>query len=163
MERSIKSLYEQSLAASESEKTALVAQLEQLPARSDAAQAFAMLASAGMRIAALTNGSESSTTSLLDRAGLLQSVEQVVSVDEVKLLKPRHEVYEHAAKKMKVEPGELVLIAAHPWDVNGAKAAGLITAYLSADRPYPDAMRAADVEGGTLIDVVQRVLELRSV
>ena len=149
------------MTAPETEKTALVKQLEQLSARPDALQAFEMLKREGVRIAALTNGSISSTKSLLERAGLLDLVEHVISVDEVKLSKPRREVYEHAAQTMKVEPGELALLAAHPWDVNGAKAAGLTTAYLSAERPFSDAMRTPDVEGATLVEAVQRLLEVQ--
>ena len=153
-------LAEQGLTAPEGEKTALVKQLEQLSARPDALQAFEMLKREGVRIAALTNGSKSSTRSLLEQSGLLDLVERVISVDEVKLSKPRREVYEHAAQTMKVEPGELALLAAHPWDVNGAKAAGLATAYLSAERPFSHAMRTPDVEGATLVEAVQRLLEL---
>lgn len=154
-------LFEQRLSAPESEKAALVQQLGQLPARPDALQAFEALTDAGVRIAALSNGSKSSTTALLEQAGLLPLVEHVVSVDEVKLSKPRREVYEHAAREMRVEPGALALVAAHAWDVNGAKAAGLTTAYLSADRPFSSVMRSPDVEGGTLVEAVQRILELR--
>ena len=112
-----------------------------------------------MEVLALSNGSPSLTKHLLDTAGLRTLVAHVVSVDDVKLSKPRPEVYLHAAKVAKVHPGELALVAAHAWDVHGAKSAGLATAYLSADRPFSDAMPAPDVSADTLPELVAALLE----
>jgi 2-haloacid dehalogenase len=47
--------------------------------------------------------------------------------------KPAPETYLTAARLLDVEPGELMLVAAHPWDLAGARAAGLRTAFV--DRP----------------------------
>lgn len=59
-----------------------------------------------------------------------------------------------------MKPVELALVAAHPWDINGAAAAGLVTGYLAADRPYSRAMRTPDVEAGTLPELARRLVEL---
>ena len=41
------------------------------------------------------------------------------------------EVYLKTCKKMKIKPERTLMIAAHGWDINGAKLAGLKTAYIT--------------------------------
>jgi len=153
-------LAEQGLEAPASERKALVKQLVTLGARDGTREAFALLIEAGIPVMALSNGAKSSTKALLERAELSHLVEEVVSVDEVKLAKPRAEVYIYAADKAGIEPAELALVAAHPWDINGAAAAGLVTAYLTADRPYSRAMRAPDKEASTLPELARQLIAI---
>jgi 2-haloacid dehalogenase len=153
-------LAEQGLEAPAHQRKALVKQLESLDPRAGAREAFGLLADAGIPVMALSNGARSSTKALLARADLSDLVAEIVTVDEVKLAKPRTEVYVHAAEKAGVEPAALALVAAHPWDINGAAAAGLVTAYLSADRPYSKAMRTPDMEADTLTELAERLAAL---
>lgn len=153
-------LAEQGLDAPAHERKALVKQLETLDARNGAREAFSLLADAGIPVMALSNGAKSSTKALLARAELIDLVQEVVSIDEVKLAKPRREVYVFAAEKAGVDLAELALVAAHPWDINGAAAAGLVTAYLAADRPYSLVMRKPDMEALTLPEIVHRLVAL---
>lgn len=153
-------LAEQGLEASVHERKALVKRLETLDARDGTRDAFALLTDAGIPVMALSNGAKNSTKTLLERAGLGDLVEEVVSVDEVKLSKPRAEVYLHAAEKAGVKPDELALVAAHPWDINGAAAAGLITAYLAADRPYSRVMHTPDIGASALPELVRQLIAL---
>ncbi len=153
-------LAEQGLDAPAHERKALVKQLEMLDARNGAREAFSLLAQAGIPVMALSNGASSATKALLARAELSDLVQEIVSVDEVKLAKPRAEVYFHAADRAGIKPPELALVAAHPWDVHGAAAAGLIAAYLSADRPYSRAMRSPDMEAFTLPELARRLAAL---
>lgn len=153
-------LAEQGLEVSAHERKALVKQLETLDTRAGTRDTFAVLVGAGIPVMALSNGAKNSTKTLLERAGLGELVKEIVSVDEVKLAKPRTEVYLHAADKAGIAPAELALVAAHPWDINGAAAAGLVTAYLTADRPYSRAMRAPDLEGSTLPEIARRLIAL---
>ena len=153
-------LAEQGLTASTHERKAVVKQLEELDAREGAREAMTLLAEAGIAIVALSNGAKSSTAKLLKHAALDDLVAEIVSVDEVKLAKPRVEVYHHAAERIGVSPKEMALFAAHPWDINGAAAAGLVTAYLAADRPFSRVMRKPDLQGETLPDLARQILEL---
>ena len=57
----------------------------------------------------------------------------LLSAELARAYKPAPEVYRTAARLLGVEPGELMLVAAHPWDLQGARAAGLRTAFV--DRP----------------------------
>ena len=143
-------LGEQDLAPPRAARRALLAQFRYLPARPDAREALDLVARARMRAILLTNGSEASTRHLLQQSGLDRLVERVVSVDEVRLFKPRREVYAQAARLCRVPLPRMALIAVHPWDINGAKAAGCIGAYVTADRPFASTMRAPDLQASSL-------------
>lgn len=153
-------LAKQGLEASARDRKALVKRLETLDARQGAREAMTILTEAGIAVVALSNGAKSSTETLLERAGLDDLVAQVVSVDEVKLAKPRVEVYRHAAEKVGLRPAELALVAAHPWDIHGAAAAGLVTAFLSADRPVSQALRKPDLQAETLPALAEKLTAL---
>ncbi|HEY0790368.1 MAG TPA: hypothetical protein VGD78_04820 [Chthoniobacterales bacterium] len=59
----------------------------------------------------------------------------------------------------KKQPGELALIAAHDWDVDGASKAGLTTCYLVRNQPRGfSAMNAPDASGRSLPEVVRSLL-----
>jgi 2-haloacid dehalogenase len=83
-----------------------------------------MLKSAGFRMVALTNSPVTVAEEQLKFAGLIDFFETVISVEEVKTLKPDAKVYVYATQKMDVEPSNSYLIAAHAWDVAGAMAIG---------------------------------------
>lgn len=153
-------LAEQGLAASPRAKAALMEQMKRLPARPDARRAFEIVAQAGLPIMALSNGARSATRSLLKAAQLDDLVEHIVSVEDVGSFKPRPEVYDHAASVARVKARRLALVAVHPWDINGAKAAGLTAAYVSAERPFPSAMRSPDIEAPTLSAAARRLVAL---
>jgi 2-haloacid dehalogenase len=57
----------------------------------------------------------------------------VLSAELAHVYKPAPEVYQTAARLLGVEPAELMLVAAHPLDLKGARGAGLQTAFV--DRP----------------------------
>jgi 2-haloacid dehalogenase len=99
--------------------------LGELDAYPDARVAFDRLERAGVGAATLTNGGAEHTRGLLRRAGLLDRVAEVITVDEVEAYKPAAAPYLYAAQRLGVEPAELTLVAAHGWDVAGARSAGL--------------------------------------
>jgi 2-haloacid dehalogenase len=57
----------------------------------------------------------------------------VLSAELARIYKPAPEVYRTAASLLGMEAGELMLVAAHPWDLEGARGAGLRTGFV--DRP----------------------------
>lgn len=134
--------------------------LSGLPPQPGAVQAFARLHGAGIAVVALSNGAAAATTALLEAAGMTGSVAHVLSVESVRLAKPRREVYLHATAVAGVRPDEAMLVACHPWDVTGAKAAGLAGAYVGRGKPFPPAMTRPDLEGRELADVAEAILRL---
>jgi 2-haloacid dehalogenase len=52
---------------------------------------------------------------------------------------------------MGVEEAQALLIAAHPWDVHGAKRAGLRAGWVNRrGQPYPEVFAPPDVSAGDL-------------
>lgn len=104
----------------------------------DAAQAFDVLDEAGVPAVTLTNGGREHTERLLESAGLRRRVQQVLTVDEVRAYKPHPAPYLHAALTLGLPPESLTLIAAHGWDVLGARAAGLSAVWVDRlERRWP--------------------------
>lgn len=154
-------LGEQGLAPPRAARQALLAQFKHLPARADARAALCLVAQARMRPILLTNGNEAGTKSLLRQSGLEQLAERVVSVEDVKLFKPRPEVYAHAARQCRVRLNRMALVAVHPWDINGAKAAGCIGVYVTAERPFVSTMRPPDLQASSLSAAVRALVALK--
>ena len=150
----------QGVSATEDQKQDVLATMKHLPPHDDARAAFLALTEAGIKIFALSNGAASATKALLQAAELDSLVEEVLSVEDVKLSKPRPEVYLYAVEAAKVRPEEMALIAAHPWDVHGAKIADLTTGYVARGRPFSPALRSPDIKGETLLDVAREMAQL---
>ncbi|MBA3651725.1 MAG: haloacid dehalogenase type II [Chthoniobacterales bacterium] len=132
-----------------------------LPVHPDVAEGIELLLEAGVRVAALTNGSAETTKKMFQNAGLEQSIEKFISIEEVKQWKPSAAVYLHAAKTLGVKADELALVAARDWDIDGAGKAGLTTAYLARKQPHgSSAMRPADVRGASLPEAARALLAL---
>jgi 2-haloacid dehalogenase len=105
-----------------------LAELDPYP---DAGPALERLASAGVQLVALTNGTAQNTRKLLARAGLERYVGQVLTTDAVGRYKPHAAVYRYAVERLAVPAAEVTLVAAHGWDVAGARAAGLGAIWVS--------------------------------
>ncbi len=122
-----------------------------LPVQGDVPDGIRLLREAGMRVATLTNGAPAIARGLLERAGLGDMVERNIGVEEVGRWKPAPEPYRHACRAMGVEEAQAMLIAAHPWDVHGAKRAGLLAGWINRHgQPYPDVFARPDVSAGDL-------------
>jgi 2-haloacid dehalogenase len=126
-----------------------------LDATPGAAEAVEHLARADTKIVALTNGSESLTRGLVEGAGLAAHFSAYLSCDSIRVSKPHPRVYEMAKG---VAEGELWLVAAHAWDVAGARRAGLSAAWISSkERQYPDYFPAPSVIAENLVDAARRI------
>jgi 2-haloacid dehalogenase len=107
------------------------------------------LAASGVRVATLSNGSSSVARELLGRAGLADHVEQLLSVEDAGVWKPARAAYAHGCDRMGVAPGQAMLVAVHPWDLDGAARAGLRTCWVDrTGAPYPSYFRAPDLVVG---------------
>jgi 2-haloacid dehalogenase len=91
----------------------------------DTAEALARLQRDGHRLAVLSNGTPRQLHAILERTGIAERFAEVVSVDEVGVFKPSPAVYEHSARRLGLPPGQVWLVSGNPFDVAGAKAAGL--------------------------------------
>lgn len=97
----------------------------------DVTEGVRALKGAGLRLVTLSNGSAEVASTLLAAAALEDEFEALLSVEEARAWKPARAAYDYAAAACGVQPGELLLVAVHPWDIHGAAQAGLATAWLN--------------------------------
>lgn len=99
------------------------------------------LSEAGFRLVTMTNGSSELTEQLLARTGLRDRFEALLDVRGPRRWKPSPAAYRYAVEQVQVRPQEAVLVAVHPWDVDGALRAGLRGAWLRRNASaYPQTM-----------------------
>ncbi len=121
------------ISLSEEAQEKLMAKYLELPAYPDVPGALDELAAQGFTIAACSNGTDSAVRGLLDHAGVLARFSKIVSVDAIRTFKPDPAVYEYLVSELRA-PREVVwLISSNPFDVIGAKACGLRTAWVQRD------------------------------
>jgi 2-haloacid dehalogenase len=108
-----------------------------MPVHPDVPEGLKRLRAAGFRMVTLTNSSPSAVKAQLQNSGLAQYFDESISVDTVRRFKPDLQVYRSAAAHLGAQPGELLLIAAHPWDVFGATKAGWQTAFVARNGITP--------------------------
>ncbi len=108
-----------------------LAPMRRLPPHPDVAPALRRLRDAGYRLATLTNSSKAAVADQMRDAGLAESFELLLSVEEVGLYKPQTHVYRWAARRLGVEVTECLFVAAHGWDVAGAAWAGMRTVFIA--------------------------------
>ena len=110
---------------------------DEMPPFVDVPEGLDRLAGEGHRLVVLTNSARETAERHLERAGLRDRFERVIGADEAGAYKPARRVYAHALEQLGAAARETWLVAAHDWDVTGARAAGLRTAYLSRGGPPP--------------------------
>jgi 2-haloacid dehalogenase len=124
-----------------------------LPLHDDVAPALRRLAAAGFRVVTLSNGPTSVAHDLLERAGVLDQVEALFTVEEHTTWKPAPAAYGYAAAQLNLAPWDMALAACHPWDVDGAIRAGLRAVWVNRDgAAYPETFTAPTA---TVTDLAQ--------
>lgn len=108
-----------------------------LDAFPDAASALADLTSRGLRTAILSNGTPAMLNAAIAASGIGGMVEAILSVDTLRLYKPRPEVYALATQALTVKPAEVVFVSSNRWDVMGAASFGFQTFWVNRAR-LPD-------------------------
>lgn len=96
----------------------------------DVVDGIRSLAGSGLRLVTLSNGATSVAEGLLERAGIRDEFEMLLSVEDAGVWKPAARAYEFAARRCGVDMGAMLLVAVHPWDVDGAARAGMQVAWI---------------------------------
>ena len=108
-----------------------VAPMRSLPPHPDVIPALTELRAAGFRLVTLTNSSKASVADQIKNARLSDFFDTLLSVEDVGKYKPHADVYRWAAGRVEAELPDCLLVAAHGWDVAGAKWAGMKTAFVA--------------------------------
>lgn len=102
-----------------------------MPPHSDVATGLTALQQQGFTLVALTNSSAALAEKQLKSAGLASLFSRILSVESLKIYKPALRVYQWAMEEMNKPVSECMMVAAHGWDVGGAKRAGMKTAFVA--------------------------------
>ncbi len=135
--------------------------ITKLSAYPEVAKSLEILKKNGFKLVALSNGKPQVLNDQLKYAKINHFFDKVLSIEEVKNYKPHVSTYHCAYSSMNILPEDTMLIAAHGWDVAGAKRAGIKAAFVS--RPgkslYPLAL-APEIIGSSLEEVVNSLLNV---
>jgi 2-haloacid dehalogenase len=122
------------------------------------------MAKAGVRMVTLSNGAAAVAEGLLGRAGIRDAFDSLLSVEDAGVWKPSAAAYEYAARHCGVARDRMLLVAVHPWDIDGASRAGMQTAWVSRDGGrYPGYFRAPDRTVTGLGDLAAQLTDTRGV
>lgn len=110
----------------------------QLAVHPDVPDGVRALRHASHRLVTLTNGSTDVAERLFADAGIRNEFEALLSVEHAGAWKPARAAYEYAARACDTDLGDMLLIAVHPWDIDGGARAGMATAWIDrTGAPYP--------------------------
>ncbi len=124
----------------------VIAGFMSLPLHPDVEPGLRALAAVGIRLVTLSVGSAAVAEGLLERNGLEDVVDRVLTCADGPAWKPARAAYEWALEECGTAPGDAMMVAVHPWDIHGASRAGLRTAYVDRDGAgYPGPMTGPDV------------------
>jgi 2-haloacid dehalogenase len=103
---------------------------ERLPAWPDAVRGLERL-SRRFTVTTLSNGNRSQQAALMRFSGL--PFQRLLSAEDFLHYKPDPEIYQGAASALGLDPGQVMMVAAHKSDLRAAQAAGLKAAFV--ERP----------------------------
>ena len=126
-----------------------------LEVHADVTEGIRALSAAGLRLVTLSNGSARIAGKLFSDAGIREEFESLLSVEDASAWKPAAGSYQYAAGATGTDPGSMLLVAVHPWDIHGAARSGLRTVWLNrTGDSYPAYFEAPDITITALTELV---------
>ncbi len=130
----------------------------QLPVHADVPDGIRALQRSGRRLVTLTNGSTQVSEQLLTAAGIRDQFEALLSVEDAGIWKPARAAYEYARQVCGTDLADMLLVAVHPWDIDGAARAGLATAWIDrTGKPYPGFFTPPSLRATGLTDLAEQL------
>ena len=140
----------------EAEAQQVMARFTGLEPHPDVVPGLCSLAEAGCRIVTLSNGSADVARKLLQDTEAGPRIEQYLSVSDAGAWKPHPRAYRHALTATSVPPEKAMLVAVHPWDIAGARRAGLRTAWINRGATtYPDHFVRPEIEARSMAELAE--------
>ncbi len=120
-------------------------------ANSPSAHWLSALEALGPRLVTLSNAEVSVAERLFARAGVSGHFERHLSTEDAGIWKPAPAAYSYAAGRCRSRPAAMMLVAVHPWDINGAHLAGMRTAWINrTGATYPAYFNAPTLQATSL-------------
>ena len=110
------------------------------------------------RLVALSNGEQWYLEELLGN-NVPVKFEAIISVEQVGAFKPAPGIYRKALQRLGCEPGEIMMVAAHAFDILGARACGFRAAYVNRYKlPTDDSEYQPDIIVDDFVELAARLL-----
>ena len=122
------------------QRSELLGTISRLSPHPDVDTGLRRLQDGGQRLVTLTNSTVPVVEAQLTHAALRGYFERVFSADAVRRLKPAPEPYRMVARELGAGIDDLVLVAAHAWDIAGAMSAGCRAAFIERPGQFLDAL-----------------------
>ena len=149
---------------SDADVTELKQGLASLPTHPDVPESLRKLKAAGYRLVTLTDSPAVPGRGPLQAAGLADLFEQQFTAETVRRYKPARETYRMVAQAMGVPLSELCMIASHPWDLIGARAAGCSAALIKRPGVAPlivPGVGQPQITAPTLTEIAAQLVQLK--
>ena len=109
------------------------------------------------KLVALSNGEQWYLEKLLG-SNVSVEFDAIISVDQVGAFKPAPGIYRKAVQRLGCEPGEIMMVAAHAFDILGAQACGFKAAYVNRyNLPTEDSEYQPDIIVGDFVELAERL------
>ena len=92
----------------------------------------------GLSVAILSNGEPRMLHAAVTSAGLHDVIDEIVSVDDVRVFKPAPQVYHSIGRKLQLPSSDIGFVSSNSWDIHGAGAAGLRTFWIQRRVTEPE-------------------------
>ncbi len=147
------------ISLSDEDRAEILGGLLILPPHPEVPESLERLRDAGLRLATLTNSTARVAEGQLVNAGLRGFFERVLSAEAVRRFKPAAETYHMASRELGVETGDILLVAAHDWDIAGALRAGCAAAFIARPGMVLGPLdERPDIVGQDLREVADQIL-----
>ena len=109
------------------------------------------------KLVALSNG-EQAYLEHLEKERMRFGFDALISVQRAGMFKPHPSVYRTAAMALGAAPHEIMMVAAHAFDIMGARACGYRGAYVNRYRlPYEESPFQPDIEVRDFVELADRL------
>jgi 2-haloacid dehalogenase len=113
----------------------------------------------GLRLVTLSNGPAEVADRLLTTAGIRGEFERLLSADDAGAWKPLRAAYAHAASACSVSMEGMLLVAVHPWDIHGARQAGMHAGWIAREpAPYPGYFADPDLHAPDMVALARQIV-----
>ena len=141
--------------SSENEKR-LMDQYAKLTSFQDSLEVLKQIQSQGIATAILSNGSREMLSTVVESNGLKSYLDQVVTIEDVRLFKTAPQAYELLLKAFPVKKTEVLFVSSNAWDALAARWYGFDVFWVNRlGHPYEEIGELPTYEGDSLSKVLQ--------
>jgi len=134
----------------------LMDQYAKLTGFADSLSVLKAIKEKGIATAILSNGSREMLTTVVESNGLKPYLDQVVTVEEVRLFKTAPQAYELLLQAFPVQKNEVLFVSSNAWDALAAKWFGYDVFWVNRlGHPFEEIGEKPNYEGKSLSEVLE--------